>query len=113
VYHLVSPAAPDEVLFLLYHSAVQAGPGAAAELLPEVSASAIQEITAGRVGHAFEGKPGTPRQHKAREEFIANRLDRKVKKPVESEEPLPAPAGPAPSSWTTPETAMARRGRQG
>ena len=72
----------------------------------------LQEITPEEWA-TVEAKPGTPKYKKAREEFIAYRLDRKVKKPPEPEvPPVPAP-GPAPSSWTTPETAMARRGRQG
>src|ERR1039458_9789336 len=80
VYAIMSTAAPDEILFQLYHS---------------------------------QWKPVQPKYKKAREEFIAYRLDRKVKKPPEPEVPPVPPPGPAPSSWTSPETAMARRGRQG
>jgi hypothetical protein len=59
-----------------------------------------------------EGQPGTPKYNKARDSFIAVRLDRKVKPPAPEAPPTPPPA-PAPSSWSTPETALARRGRQG
>ena len=38
VYHLVTPAKSDEVLFLLYHSTVKLRAGTAEELLPEVPA---------------------------------------------------------------------------
>ena len=37
----------------------------------------------------------------------------RVKKPPAPEAPPPPPPSPAPNSWTTPETAMVRRGRQG
>jgi hypothetical protein len=58
---------------------------------------AIQEVTAEEWA-ALEGKPGTPRQHKAREEFIANRLDRRPpRQPAapENPEPVGAPGPPA------------------
>jgi hypothetical protein len=111
VYAIMSTAAPDDILFQLYHSQLKPVQERMRNYYLK-SLPLLQEITPEEWA-TVPGNPGTPKYKKAREEFIAYRLDRKVKKPVESEEPLPAPAGPAPSSWTTPETAMARRGRQG
>ena len=111
VYAIMSTAAPDEILFQLYHSqwkpVQERMRNYYLKYLP-----LLQEITPEEWA-TVEAKPGTPKYKKAREEFIAYRLDRKVKKPPEPEVPPVPPPGPAPSSWTTPETAMARRGRQG
>jgi len=90
VYRLVSPAAADEVLFLLYHSALKPVQERLRNYYQKYL-PAIQEITAEEWA-AVEGKPGTPRQHKAREEFIANRLDRRPPRKPEVEE-TPGPAG--------------------
>ena len=91
VYHLISPAAPDEVLFLLYHSAFKPVQERLRNYYQKYL-PAIQEITAEEWA-AVEGKPGTPRQQKAREEFMANRLDRRPPRPPEPPE-TPGPAGP-------------------
>jgi tRNA nucleotidyltransferase (CCA-adding enzyme) len=99
VYHLVSEAAPEEALFLLYHSAFkpvqerlrnhfQKYLPAALEIPPEEFA-------------AVEAKPGTARYLKARETVISHWLDRKPKKP--EEEPAPPPP--------IAEAVTARRGR--
>jgi hypothetical protein len=72
----------------------------------------LQEITPEEWA-TVEGQPDTPKYNKARDAFIANRLDRKVKKPEVPEVPPAPPPVPPPSSWSTPETALARRGRQG
>ncbi len=111
VYQIMAAAAPDEILFLLYHSALkpvqermrnyyQKYLPLLAEIPPEEWAT-------------IEGKPGTPKYNKARDTFIGIRLDRKPKKPPVVEEAPPPPPPPPASSWSTPETAMARRGRQG
>ena len=79
VYHLVNAASPDEVLFLMYASSLrpvqerlrnyfQKYLPAVQEILPEEWAT-------------VEGKPGTPKYIKARDEFISVRLDRRPKKP--------------------------------
>jgi len=75
VYQVVSPAAPDELLFLMYHSPLKPVQERLRNYYQKYL-PAIQEITAEEWA-ALEGKPGTPRHHKAREEFIANRLDRR------------------------------------
>jgi len=111
VYAIMSAAAPDEILFQLYHSQLKPVQERMRNYYLK-SLPLLQEITPEEWA-TVQGNPGTPKYKKAREEFIAYRLDRKVKKPPEPEVPPPAPPGPAPSSWTTPETAMARRGRQG
>jgi tRNA nucleotidyltransferase (CCA-adding enzyme) len=98
VYHLVNAAAPDEVLFLMYASTVkpvqerlrnyfQKYLPAVQEILPEEWAT-------------VEGKPGTPKYEKARDQFVSTRLDRRPKKP----EPVPAPP-------PVLEVAAVRRGR--
>jgi tRNA nucleotidyltransferase/poly(A) polymerase len=96
VYQVVSPAAPDEVLFLMYHSPLKPVQERLRNYYQKYL-PAIQEITAEEWA-ALEGKPGTPRHHKAREEFIANRLDRRPpRQPAAPETPGPVGApGPAP-----------------
>jgi tRNA nucleotidyltransferase/poly(A) polymerase len=114
VYHLVSPAAPDEVLFLMYHSPLKPVQERLRNYYQKYL-PAIQEITAEEWA-ALEGKPGTPRQNKAREEFIANRLDRRPPRPpAEPETPgpegAPGPVG-APGPAAPPvEPGVVRRTR--
>jgi tRNA nucleotidyltransferase (CCA-adding enzyme) len=82
VYQIVSAAAPDEVLFLLYHSGYRPVQDRLRDyyqkLLP-----AVQEISPEEWA-TVEGKPGTPRHAKARHDFIAAHLDRRVKKSEET-----------------------------
>jgi tRNA nucleotidyltransferase (CCA-adding enzyme) len=111
VYQIMTAAAPDEILFQLYHSAFKPVQERMRNYYQKYL-PLLQEITPEEWA-TIEGKPGTPKYNKARESFIAFRLDRKVKKPpVPEAVPAPPPPPPA-SSWSTPETAMARRGRQG
>jgi hypothetical protein len=113
VYQIMTAAAPDEILFQLYHSAFKPVQERMRNYYQKYL-PLLQEITPEEWA-TIEGKPGTAKFNKARDSFIAVRLDRKVKKPAVPEAappPAPAPAPPA-SSWSTPETAMARRGRQG
>jgi tRNA nucleotidyltransferase/poly(A) polymerase len=114
VYQVVSPAAPDEVLFLLYHSALKPVQERLRNYYQKYL-QVLQEITAEEWA-AVEGKPGTPRHHKAREEFIAYRLDRRPpRKPAIPETPdtVAAPGavgtpGPAPAPM---EAGAAKRTR--
>jgi tRNA nucleotidyltransferase/poly(A) polymerase len=111
VYQIMTAAAPDEILFQLYHSTFKPVQERMRNYYQKYL-PLLQEITPEEWA-TIEGKPGTPKYNKARESFIAFRLDRKVKKPpVPEAVPAPPPPPPA-SSWSTPETAMARRGRQG
>jgi tRNA nucleotidyltransferase/poly(A) polymerase len=80
VYHLVSGAAPDEVLFLVLRSQQKL----AQERLKnhfQKYLPAIQEITPDEWG-TIDAKPGTPKYAKAREEFVTQRLDSRPKKPA-------------------------------
>ena len=99
VYHIVSDAPPDEVLFLLYHSSQRPVQERMKNYFQKYL-PAIQEI-APEEWATVEGKPGTPKYVKAREAFVNNRLDRRPKKPVVEEAPLepapePAAIGPEP-----------------
>jgi tRNA nucleotidyltransferase/poly(A) polymerase len=114
VYQIMNAAAPDEILFQLYHSTFKPVQERMRNYYQKYL-PLLQEITPEEWA-TVEGKPGTPKYNKARDSFIAIRLDRKVKKPPVPEAVVPAappPPPPPPSSWSTPETALARRGRQG
>jgi len=111
VYQIMTAAAPDEILFQLYHSTFKPVQERMRNYYQKYL-PLLQEITPEEWA-TIEGKPGTPKYNKARDSFIAIRLDRKPKKPPVPEAVPPAPPAPPPSSWTTPETAIARRGRQG
>jgi tRNA nucleotidyltransferase/poly(A) polymerase len=97
VYHIVSAAPSDEVLFLLYHSSLRPVQERLKNYFQKYL-PAIQEITPEEWA-AVEGNPGTPKYLKARNAFVTNRLDRRPKKPVVEEapaaEPVPDPAGAA------------------
>jgi tRNA nucleotidyltransferase/poly(A) polymerase len=110
VYHLVSPAAPDEVLFLLYHSPLKPVQERLRNYYQKYL-PLIQEITPEEWA-ALESKPGTPRYHKAREEFIGIRLDRRPPRKPETPE-IPDPAGtPGPMGAPAPvEAGIVRRTR--
>ena len=90
VYHLMARAAPDEVIFLLYHSpykpVVERMRNYFQKYLP-----ALQEVTAEEWA-TVEGQPGTAKYNKARDEFITKRLDRRPPKPADpaaAEAPAP------------------------
>jgi tRNA nucleotidyltransferase/poly(A) polymerase len=93
VYQIVTGAAPDEVLFLLYHSTQKPVQERLRNYFQKYL-PAIQEITPEEWA-TVEAKPGTPKYNKAREEFIANRLDRRVRKPAPTPEPPPPEPAPA------------------
>jgi tRNA nucleotidyltransferase/poly(A) polymerase len=95
VYQAVSPAPPDEVLFLLYHS-VQKPVQERLRNYFQKYLPLVQEIPPEEFAK-IEGKPGTPKYNKAREDFIGVQLDRRPKKVVEpppTAPPPPEPAGP-------------------
>jgi tRNA nucleotidyltransferase/poly(A) polymerase len=89
VYHLVTGAAPEEVLFLLYHSAQKLVQERLRNYFQKY-VQTVQEITPEEWA-SVEGKPGTPKYNKAREDFITIRLDRRVKKPEPPPSPVPIP----------------------
>ena len=107
VYHIVAPANVDEVIFLLYHSSHKQVQDRLRNYYQKYLIT-VQEITAEEWA-TVPGSPGTPKYNKAREEFVTHRLDRRVKKPPAPVEAPPPP--PPPSSWSSPQTALARRGR--
>ncbi|HUP03389.1 MAG TPA: hypothetical protein VMU19_05340 [Bryobacteraceae bacterium] len=115
VYHVVSPAAGDEILFLLYHSALRPVQERLKNYFQKYL-PAVQEITPEEWA-TVEGKPGTPKYAKAREAFIKNHLDRRPKKPTPEETPAPeatleAGAGArAPGPMGGPRGPAAMRGR--
>ena len=90
VYHIVANAAPDEVLFVLYHSALKPVQERMRNYFQKYL-PAIQEV-APEEWASIEGKPGTPKYAKAREQFITDRLDRRPKRV----EPPPIPPPPPP-----------------
>jgi tRNA nucleotidyltransferase (CCA-adding enzyme) len=100
VYHIVAVAPPDEVLFLLYKSAVKPVQDRLRAYFQKY-VPMVQEITPEEWA-TLDAKLGTKGYAKAREDFITVRLDRRPpKKPPE--EPA-APVAP-------PEPVGARRGR--
>jgi tRNA nucleotidyltransferase/poly(A) polymerase len=101
VYQAASPAAPDEVIFLLYHSTQKPVQERLRNYFQKYL-PLVQEIPPEEFAK-IEGKPGTPKYNKAREDFIATQLDRRPKKPPE---PTPAPV-------LTPEPPGLRRGPRG
>ena len=105
VYQIVCAAAPDEVLFLLYHSSFKPVQERLRNYYQKFL-PAVQEILPEEWA-AVEGKPGTPRYAKARQEFIAARLDRRVPKAEEPAAEQAASATPAPDA---PESASASNG---
>jgi tRNA nucleotidyltransferase/poly(A) polymerase len=91
VYHLVAPAAPDEVLFLLAHSQLKPVQERLRNYFTKYE-PAIQEITPEEWA-TVEGKPGTPKHAKAVQGFITQRLDRRPRKPqAPPPEPVAIPA---------------------
>jgi len=101
VYHIVAAAAPDELLFLLYHSALKP----VQERLKnhfQKYLPAVQEVTAEEWA-TLESKPGTPRYIKTRDDFITNLLDNR---PPKKREPPPVPGG-APGAPPAPGAAPA------
>jgi len=115
VYHLVSAAPPDEVLFLLYHSALKPVQERLRSHFQKYL-PAVQEITQEEWSQV-PGTPGSPRYQKARHDFITRRLDRRAPKPPAPPDiPPPAPAPPAPapqrgSGWRAQPGTVARRAR--
>jgi tRNA nucleotidyltransferase (CCA-adding enzyme) len=91
VYQIVTPAAPDEVLLVLYRSALKPVQERLRSYFQRYL-PAVQEITPEEFA-TIEVKPGMPKYQKARDQFVANRLDRRPpKKPADEEEEVAAPA---------------------
>ncbi len=100
VYHILVAAAPEDVLFVLYHSALKPVQERVRNHFQKY-APTVQEI-APEQWATIETKPGSAKYAKAREEFISEILNRKPPKPVEEEVPATEPV---------PEPVVGRRGR--
>jgi tRNA nucleotidyltransferase/poly(A) polymerase len=98
VYFLVTGAAPEEVMFVMYHSAAKPVQERLRNYFQKYL-PAIQEITPEEWA-AVDAKAGSKR-NKAREEFTADRLDRRIRKP-------PQPPPPPPPVVEAPRSAMRR-----
>jgi tRNA nucleotidyltransferase/poly(A) polymerase len=97
VYQAISSAAPDQVMFLMYASPLKPVQDRLRAYFQKYL-PAVEQITPEEWA-TVEAKPA--RMQKAREEFIANRLDRRPPRI-----PVPEPPPPPP-----PDPIMARRGR--
>jgi hypothetical protein len=84
VYRILTTAPADVILHLLYRSTAKPVQERLRAYFQK-SLPAIQEITPEEWAEV-EAKPGTPKYTKAREEFIAQRLDRRPPKPAEATE---------------------------
>jgi tRNA nucleotidyltransferase/poly(A) polymerase len=95
VYQTLSKAIPEEILYLLYHSSHRTAHDRIKNYLQKYLPAA-QEITPAELA-SIEGAPGTPKYEKAKEAFVARRLDRRPKKveppPPPPPEPPPRPRG--------------------
>jgi len=104
IYHAVSKAGGDEVLFLLYHSDLKPVQDRLRNYLQKYLPAAL-EVSDAEVS-AAGGPPGTPKFQKAKEDLISRRLNARPK-PVPPPEAIPAePAEPKPG-----EEKGLRRGR--
>jgi tRNA nucleotidyltransferase (CCA-adding enzyme) len=88
VYQILSKAAGDEVVFLLFHSQNKQVHERIRNYVQKYKPT-VQEIPEAEL-LAIAGKPGTPKYVKAKEALLADRLDRRPRKPL----PLPPPAPP-------------------
>ena len=93
VYFLVAGAAPEEILFVLYHSALKPVQERLRNYFQKYL-PAIQEITPEEWA-TVENAPAA-RKNKVRDEFIANRLDKRVRKPAPPPPPPPVVEAPRP-----------------
>jgi tRNA nucleotidyltransferase (CCA-adding enzyme) len=93
VYFLITGAAPEEVLFVLYHSALKPVQERLRNYFQKYL-PAIQEITPEEWA-TVESAAG-PRKNKLRDEFIANRLDKRIRKPAPPPPPPPVVESPRP-----------------
>jgi tRNA nucleotidyltransferase (CCA-adding enzyme) len=84
VYFLLNKAEPDEILFLLYHSAYKPVQERIRNYFQKY-VPAVQEITPEEWATAENKAAPRRNAEKIREEFIAGRLDRRVRKPVTPE----------------------------
>jgi tRNA nucleotidyltransferase (CCA-adding enzyme) len=93
VYQVLSKAASDEVVFVLYHSQNK--------LVQERIRNYIQRYVPMALEfpeselQSIDARPGTPKYEKAREALLAAHLDRRPRKPATSPTVVPPPEPPA------------------
>jgi hypothetical protein len=92
VYHVLSKASGDQVLFLLLRSPQRIVQDRIKNYLQKYLPLA-QEITDDEV-RAKGVEPGTPKFQKAKEELIVQKLNARPKKPAPEEVPEPPPEPP-------------------
>ena len=115
IYHILSRAEPDEIVFLLYQSSLKPVQERIRNYLQKYLAM-VQEIEPA-VFAKITAAPGTARYEKAREDLILHRLDHPPRKrPVEEPPPVVAPPpGPPrrgrPPAAQPPAPAVLRRGQ--
>jgi tRNA nucleotidyltransferase/poly(A) polymerase len=95
VYFLVTEAAPEDVMFVMYHSSVKPVQERLRNYFQKYL-PAIQEVTPEEWA-AAEAKAGSRKNHKARDEFIADRLDHRARKPPAPPPPPPVVEAPRPA----------------
>jgi tRNA nucleotidyltransferase (CCA-adding enzyme) len=94
IYHLLSKAPGDQILFLLAHSSERLVQDRIKNYLQKYLPSA-QEVTEKDVLAAADGlRPGTPKFQKVREQLIVTRLDSRPKKVPPPEAAPPAATAP-------------------
>jgi tRNA nucleotidyltransferase (CCA-adding enzyme) len=91
VYQIVSAAAAEEVLLLLYRSELKPVQERLRTYFQKYLPMAL-EITPEEFAE-LDGKPGTPKYQKARDALVANRLDRRPPR-VAADAPAPPPPPP-------------------
>ncbi len=91
VFHIVSGAAPEEVLLLLYRSEVKPVQERLRNYFQKYLPMALEIPSEEFAG--LDGKPGTPKYQKARDALLASRLDRRPPR-VQPEAPPPPPPPP-------------------
>ena len=94
VYQIVSAAAPEEVLLLLYRSELKPVQERLRSYFQKYL-PLVQEIPPEEFA-ALDVKPGTPKYQKARDALVANRLDRRPPRVNPADAP-PAPPPPEPA----------------
>jgi len=96
VYFLVAEAAPEDVMFVMYHSSLKPVQERLRNYFQKYL-PAIQEVTPEEWAAVEAKAAGSRKNHKVRDEFIADRLDRRVRKPPAPPPPPPVVEAPRPA----------------
>jgi tRNA nucleotidyltransferase (CCA-adding enzyme) len=90
VYHALTAAAGDQVLYLLYRSQQRLVQDRLKKHLT-IYVPGVQEITDREAATHYKLDPASPKFPKAKEDYINGRLDGRIRKPAPVEEPPPSP----------------------